>query len=226
MAYVIFFVAILPGLLICRYIYNLDKYEREPRWLMVKCFVLGMLSTAPALVVQLSLKSHERHGDFLGELFFAFAIVAVSEECSKFFFLRWYAYGKKDFNEPMDGIVYSVMIGMGFATLENVLYAFQSGIGTAAGRALTAVPAHAAFAVVMGAFVGMAKFITGGRRIIYQLAGLSLAIVLHGAYDFFLMQDSYDGLIFLAVGVLVFALFLSRWLIRHNEALSPFKGEQ
>ncbi len=47
---------------------------------------------------------------------FAFALVAFSEEGSKFLMLRFYAYRQTAFNEPFDGIIYSVMVSMGFAT--------------------------------------------------------------------------------------------------------------
>ena len=50
------------------------------------------------------------------------------------------------------------MIGMGFATLENILYADRFGLQTVMIRAFTAVPAHAIFAIIMGYYIGLAKF--------------------------------------------------------------------
>ncbi len=98
--------AILPGFLICLYIYRKDKYDKEPRRLLIQSFLLGMLSSVPAVVAQLLFKSFVSVDTFYGELFFAFAVVSVSEEGSKFFFLRIFAYPKEAFNEPMDGVVY------------------------------------------------------------------------------------------------------------------------
>ena len=52
------------------------------------------------------------------------------------------------------GIVYAVMVSMGFATLENILYVYSYGYETGVLELLLAVPAHATFAVLMGYFMG------------------------------------------------------------------------
>ena len=72
--------------------------------------------------------------------------------------LLWYAYRKKEFDEPFDGIVYAVMVGMGFATVENISYVSQYGLMTGIMRLFMAVPAHASFAIIMGYFMGKARF--------------------------------------------------------------------
>ncbi|MCK6618664.1 MAG: PrsW family glutamic-type intramembrane protease, partial [Cyclobacteriaceae bacterium] len=82
--------------------------------------------------------------------FHAFAVVAFLEELSKFVFIRGILYHNKNFNEPLDGIVYAVMVGMGFATAENMIYVWHGGGGTAIMRMFSAIPAHALFAILMG----------------------------------------------------------------------------
>jgi len=83
-----------------------------------------------------------------------------------------------------------VMVGMGFATIENVSYVMTNGLGTAFLRMFLSVPAHAAFAVLMGYQLGLAKF-HPDRKWVYLLRGLALAICFHGAFDFFLfLQDN------------------------------------
>ena len=86
----------------------------------------------------------------------------------------------------------------------------------------TAVPAHAAFAILMGSYMGLAKFIPE-RRNVYMLTGLVLAIFFHGLYDFFLLQQVYQGLGALAIGALVWGIAASRQLIRFGQEMSPFK---
>ncbi len=87
--------------------------------------------------------------------------MALSEEGSKFLVLRFYAYPKQVFREPFDGVIYCVMIGMGFATVENIEYVRQFGLETGVSRFFLAIPAHASFAVLMGYPVGRAKFEPG-----------------------------------------------------------------
>ena len=88
----------------------------------------------------------------------AFIVVALVEEFSKYIIVKYYAQNNREFNEPFDGIVYAVMVSMGFAALENVLYVYQYGSSTGITRAFTAVPAHATFGILMGYFMGKAKF--------------------------------------------------------------------
>ncbi len=106
-------------------------------------------------------------------------------------FLAFYIFFRTDrnFNEKFDGIVYAVYIALGFAGIENILYVFIGGVGVGLVRALTAVPAHALFGIVMGFYFGLARFIPQ-RRIIYSFMAFFLPFVFHGLYDFLLMGNS------------------------------------
>lgn len=223
----LFAIAVVPGLAISYWIYHQDKYEKEPYLILFACFIWGGISTIPAVLGQMYFRDTEDPHSLLTTFLFSFFVIALTEELSKFLFLRLYAYPKDAFNEPMDGIVYAVMVGMGFATLENILYTFgeNGGIATAIGRAFTAVPAHGAFAVMMGAYVGLAKFIPE-KRDQYMLTSIALPVFFHGLYDFFLLQKSYEGMAILSIIALSFAITLSRKLIRINQESSPFKAHQ
>jgi protease PrsW len=226
MTLLLWVLAILPGLAISYWVYQQDKYEKEPHYMLFISFLWGCISTIPAFLGQVYFKETEDPDSFLTTFLFTFFVISLTEEVSKFLFLRFYAYPKDAFNEPMDGIVYAVMVGMGFATLENVLYVLgeNGGISTAIGRAFTAVPAHAAFATMMGAYVGLAKFVPEKRNQ-YMLTGIVLAIFFHGLYDFFLIQKSFEGLAILSIIALSIAVTLARKLIRFNQEISPFKNK-
>ena len=152
--------ALAPGISIAFYIYFSDKHEPEPISLLIKSFLMGVLSVFVTLAITIPLNMVVTiHEDSIGEqAIHAFIIVALVEEFSKFIFVRGILYRNKNFNEPFDGIVYSVMVGMGFATTENLYYVLNYGEATAILRMFTAVPAHALFAVLMGYFLGKAKF--------------------------------------------------------------------
>lgn len=221
MIFVLLALAIAPGLGIMFFIYFKDKYEKEPFHLMLKCFLFGILAIVPAVIVELA-SGLDGYKEMWVVAIYAFAIVGFSEEFSKYFFLRVFAFRKKDFNEPFDGIVYSVMISMGFATAENILYVLQGGWGIGLLRMFTAVPAHACFAILMGYFVGLAKF--REKRFLYLTMGLFSAVILHGFYDFFLLQNDYDLLKLLAFVALIVAVVLSFKAMKINRELSPFKN--
>ena len=125
MEILLFFLAILPGLGICFYIFKTDKYEQEAWWALLICFLLGVVCTYPAIELEQSVidRGYDITSNLLEVFLYALFGVAVIEEVAKTLCLFIFPYFTKNFNEPMDGIVYAVMIGMGFATLENVIYA-------------------------------------------------------------------------------------------------------
>lgn len=220
--------AIAPGIAICIYIFLKDIYNKEPRWLLLASFLLGVLTIITPLFIETGLQPYFNN-NFLNTGVFAFGVVALSEELSKFFVLRYYCYTRKSFDEPLDGIVYSVMVGMGFATIENISYVLQFGTyDTAFVRMFLSVPAHATFAVVMGYFVGKAKF-DSANRFRYMLTGLFWAVLFHGSFDFFIfLQKSpdvkpyvSDALLFAgAVISYIIAIRLSRKHIKLHQQLS------
>ncbi len=219
--------AIAPGLAICLYIFLKDIYNKEPKRLLFFSFMLGALSIIPPYFIETSLL-HTFDHSISGTATFAFIVVALSEELSKFLVLRFYCYTRSSFDEPLDGIVYSVMVSMGFATLENINYVFIHGYTTAFVRMFLSVPAHATFAVVMGYFVGKAKF-DSANSFRYMVTGIFLAVLFHGTFDFFIfLQGSpdvkpyiSDGLLFAgAVASYIIAIRLSRKHIRLHQQLS------
>jgi RsiW-degrading membrane proteinase PrsW (M82 family) len=225
---ILLLLALAPGLAIALYVYWHDKHEKEPVVLLLKCFALGAATCIPAAIAEsIFLDSHfldpETDTDLSSAFIAAFVIVGFFEEWVKYLVLVLYAYRKPAFNEPFDGIVYAVMISLGFATLENIFYVAEGGIGTAVARMFTAVPMHAAFGIFMGYFVGKAKFQQQAGKWITRLQGLAIAVLLHGAYDFVLFQDE-SILLTLSVLPLIIASFVycRRAMIQHMEA-SPFK---
>ena len=135
--------------------------------------------------------------------------------------MRFYAQKNNEFNEPFDGIVYAVMVSMGFAALENILYTFQYGFGVGVTRAFTAVPAHATFGIIMGYFMGKAKF--SNNRIKLNLLGLLFATLFHGSYDFFLFINFIPGIYIRALILLLIGVIFSKKAITRHQNSSSFK---
>ena len=217
--------ACAPGAFIIGYVYLRDRFEPEPVGLLAKSFVYGILSVLVTVLVSLPIMAvlpiDEK--SLSQQAFHAFILVAFIEEGSKFLFVRGILYRNKNFNEPYDGIIYAIMVGMGFATLENILYSFQHGVGVALFRMFTAVPAHASFAVLMGYFLGKEKF--EKRSNLYGAWALGSATLLHGAYDYCLFVDFVPG-IWIGAGVsLLIGVRLSLAAIRSHQAASPFRPE-
>jgi RsiW-degrading membrane proteinase PrsW (M82 family) len=207
--------AIAPGIAVCLFIYSLNKYGKEHIGYLLMSFVLGMAATLPALLVQtlaVDVRNEPSRHSILSYAWYAFVIVAFSEEGSKYLILRFFAYPRTSFREPFDGILYSVMIGMGFATVENIEYVSQFGLETGVSRFFLAIPAHASFAVLMGYQVGWAKFDKQRARWL-MWKGLLIAVLFHGSFDFFLfLQQNRAATEFFPTGILSFGAFASFYI--------------
>jgi RsiW-degrading membrane proteinase PrsW (M82 family) len=217
--------AVAPVFVIILYIYLKDKYEKEPFKLLAKNFFLG--ATLSVLITILlgtllgQLIPTDDDGSIVQMLVKAFIVVALVEEFSKYIIVRYFAQKHRAFNEPFDGIVYAVMVSMGFAALENIIYVYQYGFQTGITRAFTAVPAHATFGILMGYFMGKAKF--SSQRFTLNMLGLAVATLFHGAYDFFLFINYIPGIWVGAIVSLCIGIILSRKAIKKHQNNSKFK---
>ena len=215
----LFLLAIAPITVIIIYIYLKDTYEKEPIGILTKSFLLGatvsiLLTLILGYIASYLLPVTDAKS-ILQQFVKAFFVVALVEEFSKYVIVKFYAQKNKEFNEPFDGIVYSVMVSMGFAALENIVYTFQFGLETGIARAFTAVPAHATFGILMGYFMGKAKF--SKNRLQLNLLGLLVATLFHGAYDFFLFIDFIPGISMGAFISLLIGILLSRKAIKKHQ---------
>ena len=219
----IFALAIAPGSAIAVYVYFRDRYEKEPLSMLMKTFVAGFFAVTPAALIETMLigmlpegSTQIRHVALNNVIF-----VGLTEELIKFFCVYWIVYHTPDFNEPFDGIVYSAMAAMGFATAENLLYVIDGGVQVALMRMFTAVPAHATFGIMMGYFVGLSKF--RNHHVPFLILGIAVATVFHGLYDLCL---SINDIELIALGALVSLALGIRFSFKAMRILSensPFR---
>ena len=201
--------AVLPAIALMVKVYRSDRLEREPKWLLRRLVVMGVLSSLLALVeerVLVTVLNAAVKDDFELYMFLLyFVIVAYAEETSKYLFLKRSTWRSPEFNCQYDGVVYAVFVALGFALWENISYVMAYGFRTAILRALTAIPGHACFGVFMGVFYGMAKKSENlgkpQQAKLFRVLSVVVSALLHGAYDYIASTGSGDGgfLAFIAV---------------------------
>lgn len=185
-------ISLSPVILLAMYFYYRDKYEKEPIGLLLKSILIGVIIALPVVIVENLLTSFpliDVSDSFNKLVHDSFIVAASTEELFKlgaFLFLIW---NNKNFDEPFDGIVYSVFISLGFAGLENILYVFNNGTNVGILRAFTAVPAHALFGVSMGYYLSHAKFLRRNKYTYIIIAAI-MPILLHGFYDFIILSQN------------------------------------
>ncbi|MFZ7945079.1 MULTISPECIES: glutamic-type intramembrane protease PrsW [Bacillaceae] len=175
---------VAPGLALLSYFYLKDEYEPEPISFVLRTFIYGALLVFPIMFIQHVLEVEHL---LKSNLFNAFLSSSLLEEFFKWFILFYVVYQHVEFDEPFDGIVYGVAVSLGFATVENIFYLIANGIEHAMARALLPVSSHALFGVIMGFYIGKAKF-TDGNKAKWVLLSLLLPFTLHGFYDFILIS--------------------------------------
>lgn len=184
------FISLAPVFIIAFYIYSRDRYEKEPLSLLIKALFIGIICVLPILLIEGVLTKIYVGREGIGEAAYtAFVVAGLTEEGIKFLALFLFFWRNRNFNEKFDAIVYAVFISLGFAAIENVLYVFQGGYSVGLVRAVTAVPAHALFGIMMGYNFGLARF-NGEYRGINLFAAFTIPFVSHGAYDFLLMSNN------------------------------------
>ena len=211
-----YILAIVPSLIIL-YL-TINKYGPIHLNSFLICLGLGMLATLPAFQIESLENIFFLDNKSTGWPLFtiAFIFVGLGEELMKIIFLVAFAFFTKRIFDIRSGILYAMVVGMGFALLENIFYAYLYPLSTIAVRSFTAVPAHAVFAIIIGYFVGMAF---EGKKIKWPLVlrGLLFASLLHGIYDWLILQEYRDWLTGLAIPVLGLGFFYAYWLIKYAD---------
>jgi RsiW-degrading membrane proteinase PrsW (M82 family) len=179
-------VAIAPGLALFSYFYLRKQIAREPSKTLFHTFLYGALLTFPILFLQYVF---EEEGTFSSGFVQNVLFTSSLEEFFKWLILIVAIYKHVDFEDPYDGILYGVSVSLGFATVENILYLVTFGLDTAFVRALLPVSSHALFGVVMGYYIGKAKFSTDQPHQLLFTALLA-PLVLHIIYNAIL---SFEG---------------------------------
>jgi len=199
--------AILPSLVLAWRVLRHDRIEREPAGLLIRLFVMGMLTCIPAGIL-------EAVGDVaitvldvgpaLTSALTYLVVVPGAEEFVKYLALRT-TRKNRNFDYTFDGVVYGTMVGLGFATLENILYVLDSmTLEVALLRGIFSVPLHCVCGIYMGYYYGAAKGLDAQGLREQASASRQMAIAvpwaIHGLYDFALDLDSW---LVLAIGLLL-----------------------
>ena len=208
--------AIAPVATIILWIYLKDKYDKEPVITLSKFFILGILVSALAIYVEellIKLNTFSKIGDMI---YISFIVAGLTEEGLKALILIPNLLREKNFNEKLDGIIYSVFLSLGFATVENIIYilfedptsVFQVSII----RAIISIPAHMMFAIIMGYYISKYKFNSSkSKPKTYLIMSIIVPILLHGIFDFILMIPyRWSIIVFIAYIVFLWKISLDK----------------
>ncbi len=181
------FISLAPVLIIALYIYSRDKYEKEPLPALLRALFAGVFIVLPVVLIEgfltRSLRSDGRHCICSLYCFCGCRAYRGGNEILAFIFFFW---NNRNFNEKFAGM-YTRFIFPGIAAIENLIYVFSGGYAVGIVRALTAVPAHALFGIMMGYYFSRAKF-EKTMRPLHLLLAFLMPFAFHGLYNFLLCR--------------------------------------
>ena len=248
MIYIIFIIfGLLPSIIWLLFYLRKDAHP-ESNKMVLKIFFYGMVAAILAALVEIGASgalvflAGPIAETFIFFLFYEFIVIALVEECSKFLIVKQKVVNHSEFDEPVDTMLYMVIVALGFAAFENTLVLFSSlyppsgiiiaGINTiikdtiliSSLRFLGATFLHALASGVVGYFLAL-SFLNSKKRIGLILKGLGLAALLHGLFNISIiviekgaveqnMLLFYSAVIFLIIFLSMLALFVSKAFIK------------
>jgi len=257
MIYLIFIIfGLLPSIIWLLFYLRKDVHP-ESNAMVLKIFFYGMLAAIIAALVEigasifLTFLTAPIAKTFLYFLFSEFIVIALVEECSKFLIVRQKVISHPEFDEPIDAMLYMIIVALGFAAFENTLVLFSSffssesilvaginniikdAIFISSLRFLGATFLHALASGVVGYFLAL-SFLKHQKRLNLTIKGLGLAALLHGLFNISIIvfeggvRDqnlilSCSVVAFLIIFLSVLAFFVSRGFTKLKKISSVCK---
>ena len=207
------------------YLYYKDRFQPEPLRVVWIAYLLGIASGwlcvgAYRLVEMMGAPQDPlllAETDRAAFLAYCIVVVGILEEACKMLPLVLVLIHLRHFDEVLDGIVYASAIALGFATYENFFYLPLLDGFERWGRAIASPLVHTIFSSIWGYTIASA--VLSGRRVLpAAVAGLGVAALLHGAYDFFTLNPA------LRLGAALVILVIWAWRIRTIERLHGIRA--
>jgi protease PrsW len=198
---------VLPSLAWLSFYFREDCHP-EPKSLLAKTFLMGIIIAPLAIVFQLGfikifafIFAPELSGPAAESAFSKspefFMWAAFVEEFVKFFAVSLVVFRNIEFDEPVDAMIYMITAALGFAAIENILILFQiipngtiTAVSTLALRFVGATLLHALASAILGYFLAVSWFFQAHRKKLL-IIGLILATAFH--FSFNIMISSFDS---------------------------------
>ncbi len=188
-----------------------DSEHPEPRRLIFYAFIAGMATVGIVIPIELYLKST------IPDETTMFITWAIVEEVMKFVAAAAVVLWRHEDDEPIDPIIYMIVIGLGFAAAENTIFLLSPISGDTATqtilsgnfRFIGATLLHVLSSATIGVALGLSFFKTRRTQIAYACAGIFLACSVHALFNYSILHidDSQILKVFAGVWIGILALF-------------------
>jgi protease PrsW len=195
-----------------------DRFEREPVWMLTAAFLWGATASvlfAFILNTAFGIAMADAIGNY-ADMATAVISAPIVEELAKGFALLIFYFWKRDqFDSVLDGVIYAAMVGLGFAMTENILYygnaLAQGGLGGSAFvfvlRGVVSPFAHPLFTSMTGIALGLARLAPRGaaRKWFLPPLGILAAMFLHFLWN---LSASFGAMFLVTYALVMVPAFL------------------
>jgi len=213
---------LLPSIVWMIFFLQEDRLKPEPRHLLVNVFLVGAVMIVPAYLIQLGFNKYV--GPLIGireYTLVSFLLLGGLEEILKFLAAYFTIHKKREFDEPIDAMIYMITAALGFAAVEDISSAL-SGIGKTGElgtlpavtlRFIGATLLHALASGTIGYFWGKA-LATVKHDFLKQISkGLILATLLHAIFNYLILRTGPAG------WAIIFLIFVAFFIFQDFEKL-------
>ena len=204
---------IMPPLLWLWFWLREDSKNPEPRSLILATFLAGMLAVFPTYIIQQFIKNSVSYD-------FALIIIwPLTEEIAKLSAAYIVALRTKEYDEPIDAVVYLITSALGFSAMENFFFLIKPEFSalsliTANMRFIGATLLHLLSSATIGLFIAFAFYKNKINNIFGVILGLLTATVLHSLFNIFIIKDEGQNIltVFAVLWslIIILLLFLER----------------
>lgn len=174
-----------------------DSVHPEPRRLIALAFLAGMVVVALVIPIQKYVAT------FLSSSVAIYTAWSAIEEIMKYLAARFTVLKRREDDEPIDPVIYMVAVALGFAAIENTLFLLSPLSGDTAVqtiltgnlRSVGATLLHVLSSAVIGVALGLSFYKPKAAKRLYAVAGVILAILLHSAFNFLILNTPEEHLL-------------------------------
>ena len=208
-----------------------DKKKPEPLRLIMKTFIIGgffiivaflleKLVAPSANLADQILNTYQNNSSFKLWLIVGWPLIAwaLIEESVKYVAAYVAALKNKNFDEPIDAMIYLITAALGFAAVENFLFLLNvlytdnmilsSFLLTGNLRFLGATLLHTVTSAILGAFLSFSFYRTKRFKFLSGIIGLVVATPLHTLFNFFIIISEKGGVFQVLVILWLSAMFV------------------
>ena len=188
---------ILPALAWLWFWRREDSEHPEPRRLIALAFLAGMTAVAVAIPLE------KYAATFLASSIATFTAWPAIEELVKYLAARFTVLKRREDDEPIDPVIYMVAVALGFAAAENALFLLSPISGdsiiqtvmTGNLRFIGATLLHVLSSAVIGVALGLSFYKSKTAKFAYAVVGVILASVLHGTFNYLILNTPEEHLL-------------------------------